>query len=285
MVETRAAPVKPHLGVRVVTRPNSFIFTLYGDFARRRGDEIPTRSLLALMKVFGLSEQAVRQAVCRMSKQRWLRARKAGTRSFYALTERGIGRIERISPRIYRATEEWDGRWRLLTYSVAETRRESRDRLRKDLRVLGFAPLSASTWISPREAIEAAREAAQAQNLGSCIDLFVAEYRGPLHDHELLEKCWDLGAIAQAYRHFIEVYEPKLRAERGQPTLSGERAFVERLWLVHDFRRFAYIDPGLPSALLPPHWPGSIASSVFRQYYEIISERAAGFFQSALRAG
>lgn len=282
MIEIEAPSVKPERGARLVTRPNSFIFTLYGDFARGHGDEIPTRSLLGLMKVFGLSEQAVRQAVSRMSKQGWLRARKAGTRSFYALTQRGIRRIEKISPRIYQAAQEWDGRWRLLTYSVSETRRESRDRLRKDLRVLGFAPLSASTWISPREAIDAAREAAQAHDLGSCIDLFTAEYGGPLGDRELLAKCWDVGAIAQAYSHFIQVYEPKLRSERREPALSAEGAFVERLWLVHDFRRFAYLDPGLPSALLPAHWPGSIASSLFRQYYRIISERATQFFESAV---
>jgi phenylacetic acid degradation operon negative regulatory protein len=131
--------------------------------------------------------------------------------------------------------------------------------------------------------VDAAREAAQAHHLDTCIDLFNAEYRGPLRDHELLEKCWDVHAIGQAYRDFIEAYQPKLRAERHGRALSAQGAFVERLWLVHDFRRFAYLDPGLPSALLPPHWPGSIASSLFRQYYQIISERATDFFLSAVK--
>lgn len=282
MIESKRGPVKELVGARVIRRPHSFIFTLYGDYARGCGNELPTRSLLGLMKVFGLSEQAVRQALSRMSKQGWLTPRKAGSRSFYALSPRGIRRIEKISPRIYREVEAWDGRWRLLTYTVSETRRESRDRLRKDLRVLGFAPLSASTWISPHEAIDAARDAAQAHDLGGCIDLFTAQYCGPLDDQELLRKCWDIDVIAQAYSHFIHVYETKLRSERRQPTLSNEGAFIERLWLVHDFRRFAYLDPGLPSALLPEHWPGSIASSLFRQYYDIISTRATRFFQSSV---
>ncbi|MDQ6931977.1 MAG: phenylacetic acid degradation operon negative regulatory protein PaaX [Candidatus Eremiobacteraeota bacterium] len=282
MIETKADPVKAELDARVVTRPNSFIFTLYADFALGHGDEIPMRSLLTLMAEFGLSEQAVRQAVSRMSKQGWLRARRTGARSFYALTARGIRRIKTIGPRVYEPAEEWDGRWRLLTYTVSETIRESRDRLRKDLRVLGFAPLCASTWISPREASGAAREAANAAGLGSRIDLFTAEYRGPMGDHELLRKCWNVDAIAQAYGEFIERYQSRVRFERKAATLSNEAAFVERLWLVHDFRRFAYIDPGLPSVLLPAHWAGSIASSLFRQYYQIISSRATQFYNRAL---
>jgi len=217
-----------------------------------------------------------------MSKQGWLRARKSGTRSLYALTERGVRRIEKISPRVYEPAQEWDGQWHLLTLNVSRTRRESRDRLRKDLGVLGFAPLSASTWISPRETIDAAREAAQAHRLESSIDLFTGEYRGPLGDHELLAKCWDLDAIARAYREFIETYEPKLRSERTQAALSDEAAFVERLWLVHDFRRFAYLDPGLPSVLLPAHWAGSIASALFRGYYATIFRRATRFFERAI---
>ena len=274
-------------GDRTVTRPNSFIYTLYGDFVHRdpkTENELWIGALIRLMAEFGLSEQAVRQAVSRMSRQGWLTARKHANRSYYAVTPRGRERIEAISPRIYGPVVEWDGRWRMITYSVAETNRDSRDRLRKDLTVLGLAPLSASTWISPADVLADVRIAAQTNDVLQCIDLFEGEYRGPLTDRQLLEKCWDLPAIAAQYEQFVDYYQPRLERERAKNGLSDEGAFVERMWLVHDYRKFAYVDPGLPSTLLPARWPGSLAAALFREYYAVISPKAEYFFKAASRS-
>lgn len=273
--------------MRPVTRPNSFIYTLFGDFVQRdpaQPHELWVGALIRLMGTFGLSEQATRQAVSRMSRQGWLTAAKRGGRAFYALTERGRHRVEAISPRIYGPVVEWDGRWRMLTYAVAETKREGRDRLRKDLTVLGWAPLSASTWISPHAAPEEARSAADSSGVLGDVDLFTGEYLGPRTDRELLERSWDLPAIAEQYRAFTGQYSPRLHEEREGRSLSDEAAFVERMWLVHDYRKFTYVDPGLPSALLPAHWPGTAAASLFREYYALISPKAEHFFRAARNA-
>jgi phenylacetic acid degradation operon negative regulatory protein len=272
------------LSRRTVTRPNSFIYTLFGDFVHRDSscrDELWVGGLIRLMAEFGLSEQAVRQAVSRMSRQGWLSATRRGNRSYYTMTDRGRRRVEAISPRIYGPVVEWDGRWRMLTYSVAESNREGRDRLRKDLTVLGWAPLSASTWISPRDSLDGARAAAEANGVIANVDVFVGEYMGPRTDRELLERCWDLAAIAEQYREFIAQYEPRLQNERAHNGMRDDEAFVERMWLVHDFRKFAYVDPGLPSTLLPAHWPGTVAGALFREYYAAISKKAENFFRAA----
>jgi len=268
---------------RGVTRPTSFIFTLYGDMAHRlSGDgSLAIGEVVRLMAPFGISEAAVRQSVSRMSRQGWLVGRREGNRAFYAVTERGRRRIEELSPRIYGPVIEWDGRWRMLTYSVSEADRDRRDRLRKELAVLGWAPLSSSTWISPADGLAAAREAASAIGVLDAIDLFSASYGGPLSDRELLEKCWDLGAIAQAYRDFIARFEPHLARERDSSALTDEEAFVERLWFVHDYRKFAYLDPGLPSELLPPHWPGTRAAALFREYYAAIDSKSMRYLSGA----
>lgn len=269
--------------MRQITRPNSFIFTLYGDLVHRHVSDgsLWIGSLVRLMAPFRLSEAAVRQAVSRMSRQDWLAAHRAGNRAFYAVTDRGRRRIEGLSPRIYGPVVEWDGRWRMLTYGVAEAQRDRRDRLRKELTVLGWAPLSASTWLSPRDALEEVREVVESSGVSDNVDLFLSDYVGPRSDRELLSKCWDLEAIASAYREFIQYYEPRLVRERDQGGLSEEAAFVERLWLVHDYRKFTYVDPGLPSTLLPAHWPGTTAAALFREYYAAIDRKSLKFFFNA----
>src|SRR5579862_5466762 len=88
---------------RQVARPNSFIFTLYGDMVHRLSPDgsLWVGTLIRLMASFGVSEPAVRQAVSRMSRQGCLFARRHGNRAFYSVTDRGRRRIEELTPRIY----------------------------------------------------------------------------------------------------------------------------------------------------------------------------------------
>lgn len=267
--------MEPVKGNRTVTRPNSFIFTVFGDFVRGYGDAIWVGSLVRLMAEFGLSEQAVRAALSRMSRQGWLESSRTGSRSFYSPTPLGKRRVEEISKRIYVAPQvAWDGKWRMLSYTIPESKRELRDRLRKDLTVLGLGPLSASLWISPRDVTGVVRDAVHALDLDERVDVFTAQYEGPLSDAELVRKCWDLDAIGRAYEEFVAHYSGYTRA------LSDTQAFVTRIWLVHDFRKFAYIDPGLPAALLPADWPGTRAGALFREFYAALRPGAVRFFEA-----
>jgi len=165
-------------------------------------------SIVWLLGEFGFSEPAVRQAVSRMAAQGWLRPRRAGTRAFYALTPRGLERVRAVAPRLYEPAREWDGRWRILVYSIAEARRDVRDRLRKELKLLGFAPVAPGIWISPRDAAAELR-ALLASAPPDRAHFFLAEYAGPLDDRTLLQKHWDLDEIAARYDGFKRAYEPR----------------------------------------------------------------------------
>ncbi|MDE2571788.1 MAG: phenylacetic acid degradation operon negative regulatory protein PaaX [bacterium] len=271
--------------LRQITRPRSFIFTLFGDVIRHYGGEIWIGSLNRLMGEFGLSEQAVRAAVSRMARQRWLQARKIGNKSYYSLTEMGRVRIDQTSPRIYHdLSEPWDGRWRILTYSIPEQQRSLRDRIRKELVFLGCAMLSPSVWLAPHDVFAQFREAAAALGIADRIDLFAAEYAGPHDDRSLVARCWDLPAIERAYRAFIDEYRPRLtRAQASQPLLADNLCFTEREWLVHDYRKFLYLDPGLPDRVLPRPWPRAEAVAIFNDYYRLLLPAATRFFEEVYR--
>ena len=265
---------------REVSRPNSFIFNIYGDIVTRRAGEqrIALAGLVRLMDAFGVSEAAVRQSVSRLARQGWLRAERSGNRAFYGVTERGRRRIEELSPRIYGPLVDWDGLWRMLVYSIDEQRRDRRDRLRKELAVLGWAPLATSTWISPNGDLAAVAAAASEAETSESIAIFESSHRGPGTDAALVARCWDLPGIAAAYQRFTELYRPRLNTERSARRFGEREAFVERLWLVHDYRKFTYVDPALPSVLLPAHWPGSVAAAIFREYYALLLDRSNRFF-------
>jgi len=43
----------------------------------------------------------------------------------------------------------WDGKWRVLIFDIPEQRKGLRDKLRRTLRIIGFARLQDSVWIYP----------------------------------------------------------------------------------------------------------------------------------------
>lgn len=122
-----------------MSNTQSMIFTIYGDYIRHYGNKIWIGSLIRLLKEFGHNEQSVRVAVSRMMKQGWLESEKVGNKSYYFLTKRGKLRMEEAANRIFKLMpNEWDGKWRILMYTIPEEKRQIRDELRKELLWSGF---------------------------------------------------------------------------------------------------------------------------------------------------
>jgi phenylacetic acid degradation operon negative regulatory protein len=267
----------------------SMIFTIYGDYIRHYGNEIWIGSLIRLLKEFGHNDQAVRAAISRMSKQGWVKAEKRGNKSYYSLTERGVKRMEEAAKRIYKIRpEKWDGKWRILVYTIPEEKRNVRDELRKELVWSGFGTISNSCWISPNNLEKQVYDLIDKYEIEPYVDFFIAQYDGPHTNKLLVEKCWNLEEINKKYEEFISVYSQKYiidkhKIQRGE--MSDAECFVERTKLVHEYRKFLFIDPGLPEELLPSEWMGSHAAALFSDYYKELAVPASRFFESVFMDG
>jgi phenylacetic acid degradation operon negative regulatory protein len=88
---------------------------------------------------------------------------------------------------------------------------------------------------------------------------------------------WDLDELAASYREFIS------RFSRSRPT-RPEAVFRTQAELVHEWRKFAYLDPGLPAELLPARWPRPRALELFHDRHAQWNEVARTYF-SDLDAG
>jgi len=115
-------------------KPRSWLFDLFGDYVEHRERELWTGNIIALAAEFDLTERAIRSALMRLQRDGWIDVRRAGTRSWYGLTDGGRELIDRGRERIMRGPEhDWDERWVVLTYTIPESRRDLRDRLRAEL--------------------------------------------------------------------------------------------------------------------------------------------------------
>lgn len=262
-------------------RARSLLFDLWGDYIQHVGGEVWTGTLAVYLSKFGVSEAALRQALSRMRREGWLEVRRVAARSCYSLSARGQRRIVDACRRVYHPVDlPWDGQWRVLTYSIPEAERHKRDELRRELSWTGFAHLAPGTWISPNPLEEALAELIGRYQIEPYVATFLSRHIGPGAARELVRRCWDLDAIAASYDRFIQRWAPRREANQCGPGLPDDHCFVERLELVHDYRKFLFVDPGLPRELLPEPWRGLDARRLFQEYYAWLDPGARRFMDT-----
>jgi phenylacetic acid degradation operon negative regulatory protein len=234
----------------------SALFDLYGDHLRARGGRAPVAALVRLLAPLGVAAPAVRTAVSRMVRQGWLEPLRLPEGPGYALSPRAVRRLDDSAARIYRTQDaSWDGTWHLMVTDLPGER-SRRDRLRAGLTFLGYAQLDDATWIGPRwsEEVDGLLE----------VEGLRAERFAARHDGDslgLVRRAWDVEGLARSYTRWLADAATLVSAAGTDP--DDEQAFATRSRLVHEWRKFLFLDPGLPRELLPGDWPGDKAAEFF----------------------
>jgi phenylacetic acid degradation operon negative regulatory protein len=273
-------------------RPQSMVITLYGDYIRHASGSIQIGVLVQLLGYFGVSNQAIRSTISRMKRNGLLQVERNGARRLYSMTTSGAKMIEAGAARIFQFPSyqgAWDGHWHLITYSIPESAREARDRLRQELAWMGFGMLTNALWIAPHNHQPEIQTLADTLGICSNIEIFTARHDGFSTPQSIVAHCWDLPSINARYAAFVKKYKPmydehcRLLALGKDIELS--ECFVRRVNLIHEFRRFPYLDPELPAELLPADWRGAQAANLFRQYHDLLAAKANQFFSTVYRNG
>jgi phenylacetic acid degradation operon negative regulatory protein len=255
----------------------SLLFTVLGEFVLPAGGDVWSGTLIRSLGALGVEEKAARQAIARTAADGWLARTRAGRRVQLQLTDAGRELLETGAGRIYGfggSQEHWDGRWVLLFVDETNGARDKRHRLRTKLAWAGFGSLRRSgTWIAAHAEREDEARAVLAEfGLRDAVS-FVAS-SGDIGDpSKLIREAWDLDALEDRYEEFITTFETVRPA-------SPEDAFVALTQLVHEWRRFPFLDPGLSTKLLPARWSGDCARTLFHQRRRNWAPRARRWFES-----
>lgn len=270
-------------------KARSMLFTLYGDYIRHFGGTVWTGSLVTLMGELGFSSGAVRTALSRTCQQGWLQAVRDGKYSFHRLTKRGQERMEEAARRIFHLrSEAWDGQWTVITYSLPEVKGAERGGLRRELEWLGFGRLIPGVWLSPNPLARIALNHLRLQGMEASVEVFSARHIGSASSEDLVGRCWDIPIINCRYQQFVKTWQPRLKASQTELARGGSLpdriCFADKTWLVHEYRKFLFVDPGLPAELLPKGWAGFAAWRLFRDYYQLLADGAIRFFEQVYKA-
>jgi phenylacetic acid degradation operon negative regulatory protein len=199
----------------------------------------------------------VRTAISRMVSQDWLEPVEIDSAPGYQLTARAQLRLDQAAARIYRTGDlAWDGQWHMRVLApIAE--RSRRERVRSQLRFLGMAPISDSTWVSPRHAVEVDQ---LLRDEGLAAVTLTGARVSPL---QVLLDAFDVTALATDYEEWLTDAANLIASASGSDDVA---AFVVRSELLHSWRKFLFSDPGLPASLLPADWPGRRAAAFFDEH-------------------
>jgi phenylacetic acid degradation operon negative regulatory protein len=272
-----------------IIRPQSAMLTLYGDYLLDRGEEIGIGSLITLFNNFGLSDQAVRSAVSRMCHADLLKVRSEGRKSYYSLTPRGHNLLSSGAQRIFiRKDATWNGNWNIVTYTIPEEERKTRDILRRELIWMGYGALSGATMISPYDLTNEVTELAQQLGVVQRVHIFQAREQGIADAKKIVSSCWDLVRIHDMYFEFLEKYQPRykdwLERTDNNENIEVNEYFVERFLLIHEYRKLPFYDPDLPEELLPEDWLRPKAAALFQEFHDLLTDKATEYFNSVVEA-
>jgi phenylacetic acid degradation operon negative regulatory protein len=234
--------------------------TILGEFVLPRREPAWTATLVDALAMFDVEEKSARQALARIASEGWLHSERVGRRVRWSLTGPGRRLLQEGADRIYRfgsGNPSWDGRWLVVLVSIPESMRDLRHKLRTRLSWAGFGSPTPGVWITPRPEAEAdAKLILDELNLPGQVLSFVATYGALGEEQDMVAAAWDLNDVAARYRHFIAEFSSLEPAEPGEVLGAQTR-------LVHEWRRFPFLDPQLPAELLPPQWIGTQATELF----------------------
>jgi phenylacetic acid degradation operon negative regulatory protein len=249
----------------------SLLMTLLGEFVLPRAGPVWTSVLIRALAMFSVEEKSARQALARVAAEGWLSAHRQGRRVRWELTTSGRALLTDGAERIYtfgRDQGSWDHGWLVLLITVPEVKRDLRHRLRTRLSWAGFGSPSPGVWVTPDTAREPeARQILDQLGLADGAMSFVAGYGSIGSPGSVAAQAWDLAAVAARYEAFIEEFTSLAPRAPDETLIAATR-------LVHEWRRFPFLDPQLPVELLPPRWIGTRAARLFHARHSEWAPRA-----------
>lgn len=196
--------------------------------------------------------------------------KKQGEKTVFTLTEAGRSRLAPTRAFPIRRRRGWDGKFRLLTFTIPEERRRDRDDLRIWLRENGFGMLHSSVWILPHDLHHEQIHWLENRGYVPYVLFFTADQVRFANATEIFRKAWDLGAVRKLHLEFIA--DKKRRVHRFLIAIRGmEEASWEGLirWMIRDldesYAEVFHADPFLPREFLPRPWPGNTARALYRR--------------------
>ncbi len=213
-------------------------------------------------KVFDLSlNQKTRGTLSVLIKEGLIEKSDEPGNSKYKLSEKGFSKLALVFPYFRFLKDNWDGKWRVLSYEIPEKKRDLRDKLRREVAGWGLGPWHRSFWLTPHPIIENLKDLVSGKEEEKFIQAFESDH--VFGDKEvLIEKVWAKSELEKKYRALFKSWHLILS--------SDEDKLVKLRKVVGEFVTLLRIDPGLPKELIGEGWIGFEAFNIYKEIRGIL---------------
>lgn len=264
----------------VERRPQSLVITLLGAYVYPGDRPVWSGGLVRLLSELGFSAGAARIALARLTRRELLARVRDGRLVHYRLTPRAVSLLDEGDRRIFslgRDAPPADD-WTILWHAVPDERRLERGRLARRLRFLGFGSIQDGVWISPHDREQEVVALLEELRLLGHAAVLVGRAAALTDLEALVSRAWGADELTKRYRAFALAFEQPGSAALH---LDDREAFLVRTRLVHAFRQFPSLDPGLPDGLVPTDGHRARAVALFHDLYHSLAEPAQRHFDEA----
>ena len=179
----------------------------------------------------------------------------------YALTDRGFDSLSLEFPFFRFLKNKWDAKWRIISYEIPESKRELRDRLRREMQGWGLGPWHRSFWLTPHPIISVLKDVVTGKVEEQYIQAFESDHAFGARE-VLIEKVWGKSALDKQYRALFKKWHE---------ILSKDGDKIDKLQkVVDEYVGMLRVDPGLPVELMGASWIGYEAMNIFKEIRGIL---------------
>lgn len=223
---------------------------------------LPTKFDDPIQKIFDIYlNQKTRGTLVGLIKEGLIEKTDATDSPKYRLTERGFNDLCFHFPFFRFLKDQWDGKWRIISYEIPESKREIRDRLRREMQGWGLGPWHRSFWLTPHPVVERLRQLVLGKEEEKYIQAFESNY--VFGDREILiEKVWKKSQLDKNYRELFKKWHEILS--------SSQEKLIKFKKIIDHYINLLKVDPGLPKELISENWIGFEGWKIYKEIRTIL---------------
>jgi len=181
----------------------------------------------------------------------------------FRISHNGQELLNKYLDNLHESTLHFDGKWRVACFSIPETKRSLRDKLRRELDSIGFKMILTGLWISPLDLRKELED--YAKKIGVHKNVFICEtdkISTGISQEELLA-LWGFEDSREEIYEFIKESEDFLKIR--------SRSSFETKKMIFKYALILNNQPKVPIELFPKDWPQFRANLVYKKIRRLLS--------------
>ncbi len=244
--------------------------------------EYSIENLKYLTDRFKIKESNLRTNLSRMKSNGIIQIRKTGKKANYSLSEKSVRISKNISLSFKNLSwENWNGEWLGVVFSVPESNKSFRHKIRKKLTAYRLAALYPGFWIRPynnAEKLLTKLDDLRKNNFCTFIkfNLIDAPKKKPII------KMWNLIKInLELIKGLSLLTEEKKKLKNITPA----KALIKKISIGSAIVPLLFKDPLLPNCYLPDNWKGPELRKEFIEWDKLVSDISKPYWKIIFKQG